>query len=654
MNVFGLNEQLTSDEAKRLRKNDLKNLLTSYADEADVFAEILQNAFDAIGSAIRQDYYTQGTNPEILIFIGRRSNDTHYFSVFDNGIGMSPEVVSKFTIPGFSHLKKMGKTIGYKGVGASFFFASSEKISISTKDLNNNRSSLTVKGSYSWIMNETEPEPLITEVEEFPNAVRENIRDCNGTTVCYYFHPGIKPKSLNNIVIQSDILSDELINWSNFLCAKTCLGIIKDISSLNISIRLFLDNGTEVISSQYRFGDYNRENKLLGYPFPWKVFAVHTELSSIDSTPPALSYRHKNKYQAIHTKWNRDEIEAMGIDFSEEEIELVSNHLDLVDVYFSYSTDVMKEVHRRMGTRSMHLRYGIRIVVDGVPQGRMMDFDLTSSQGLNRQTHAVVAFRGLELDTGRKIPSNEVIAEVIRKIGVRIMNKLSEYRWCLKKKDRPPVSENLDNWRNLVESKTSNSITLSLFNCLNIQPPICIDPESENDVIALFVACISSNLLKGYRLQSLSGYNRYDGLIDIDKLTASVCDINDIFSVRDTSVPNGGRLKVIEFKHTFSDLIEDFEQQKKNPTEIDLAVCWSLPGINPSRGELTYCYFDRKDTRPYYAVTHIWSDENQTSIIPIICLQYFIAEYLKDRETSPGLGLSAFTVLNTKDKEGII
>lgn len=654
MNVFGLNEQLTSEEAKKLRKNDLKNLLTSYADEADVFSEILQNAFDATLTAISSKKYTSKEQPLIKIFIGRRQNDTHYFAVNDNGIGMNPVTMSKFTIPGFSHLKQMGKSIGYKGVGASFFFASSERISVQSKDATGRVSSFSVKGSYSWIMNETEPEPVVSDKVDFPEAILSNIADVQGTTVCYYLHNSLKPKSLNNIVIVGDSYENELKNWVNFFCIKTAIGQVKDISHLNIKVKFILDTGGETYETECTFGDFNKETKTLGYPFPWRVFAVQQEIALIDATPPAQSFKHKNKHQALHIQWSKADIQAMEIDFNEEESELINAHLDFVDLFFSYSTDVLKEVHRRLGTRTTLLRYGIRIVVDNVPQGRMMDFDLTSLQGLNRQTHAVIAFKGLELDTGRKIPSNEIITEVIRKIGVRIMNKISDYRWCLRKKDRPPISSDLDEWRNSVRSKTTTSTVRKLFELKELIPPIFIDPESENDAIALFTSCVCNKLLKGYKLFALSGFARYDGLIDIEKDDAELKDINDIFSYRDSERIQAGQLKVIEFKHQFADLLEDFEQRKKNPTEIDLAVCWTLPAMNVTRGEIMYCYNDRKDHRPLYGVTHIWTDENETSTIPIISLRHFIAEHLKEAESEPGLGAATFNTLLQQDKDSTI
>ena len=105
IDLFGM-EQTASPEARlAIRKRELRNLLTSYADEADVFTETIQNAFDAILAARNERLYREASGPRLDIVIGRRSGDPHYLLVCDNGVGMPPEVATRFTTPGFTHAK---------------------------------------------------------------------------------------------------------------------------------------------------------------------------------------------------------------------------------------------------------------------------------------------------------------------------------------------------------------------------------------------------------------------------------------------------------------------------------------------------------------------------------------------------------------------
>jgi len=655
--VYGLNQSITKQEFQALRKTNLNGLLNSYADEADVFSEIIQNSFDTILTCINQNKYTATLSPCIKVFIGRRSNDTHYFAVNDNGLGMDNEMMNKFTIPGFTQHKAKGKTVGYKGIGASFFFASSERISIKTIDAKNQASSMTVIGSYSWITNETSPPPIVNDESDFPIAVSSNINNIQGTTICYYFHNGGKPKSLNNIVNIEDSRSNELTNWVSFLCSKTALGQSADISNKKIRILFYLDDGSNVVSAEWGFKKYSKDEKTLGYPFPWTVFPISVEKSLIDDVANKNAgqlIKFRNLHRAIHAKWTKEEIVSWGITDNEDEQALINTHLEWVDVFYCYSTDIFKEIDKRMGCRKSQIKYGIKLIVDNVPQGRIIDFDITSDIGLNRQTHLVIGFKELKLDEGRKIASDENIQEVIRKISVRAMSIITQYKPYLTKKDRNPVAESLEKWKNEIKSKTNTSIVKILFERLNLVSPLQIDPLGENDVISLFIALYVNKMIKGYKLSAISGYNRYDGLIDIYK-DDELKDINDHFSIRDNDRILGGDMQVVEFKYQFADLIDNFWKKTKYPNEVNLAICWTLPDLNQTMGEVSYCYDERKDFRPLYGVTHIWTNESFS--IPIISLQHFVANYLstlEKRENKPDMGTAILAQLVHKDKENSI
>lgn len=657
-NVFGIGEKVTDDEYKKMRKTNLNGLLNSYGDEADVFTEIIQNAFDTIQTGIQSKKFTDQEPPTIKIFIGKRANDTPYFAVNDNGLGMNPDVLSKFTIPGFTQLKAKGKTLGYKGVGASFFFAASERISVQSTDSKGKTSALLATGSYSWIMNETAPEPVVDEKTDFPQAVTENIKIEQGTTVCFYFHNGGKPKNLNNIVNAGESVVEESENWVSFLCSKTALGQVKDISHQNIQVEFYLDTGNSVTKTVWTFKEYNKEKRTLGYPFPWLVFNIAKEKDEIDlvaKKSPEQLIKFINYFQAVHARWSKDEIDKMNLTNDEDEISLINNHLDFVDLFFCWSTEVMGEVNRRVGARKSIIRYGIKLVVDGIPQGRMMDFDITSDIGLNRQAHLVVAFKELKMDDGRKIPSDESIQEVIRLIGVRAMSIIEGYRKYLRKKGREPIAESLEKWKSDITERANGSLVRILFEKKGLTPPILVDPASENDVIALFVSLISNGILKGYKLAALSGYARYDGLINIYKSEESLKTTSDPFSLRDIDRIPEGILQVVEFKHQFIDLVNDFHKRLKFPVEINLAVCWSLPQVNQTMGEIEYCYDAKKDHRPLYGVTHVW--KNETLVIPIISLKHFVAECLCHVERQfgkPDIGTAVLGQLVQMDKDNSI
>ena len=553
IDLFGMAHTASEEELLSIRKRELRNLLTSYADEADVFSEIIQNAFDAVDAAHRRRIYHQSSGARLDIVIGRRSGDPHYLLVCDNGLGMSPEIARRFTMPGFTKEKALGHSIGYKGVGASFFFAASNNVAFQTHDADGNKTAATVRGSFRWIMSTNEPPPTVHSTFVCPKNACPLLPTGRGTAVYYEFHAGLKPKSLSHIVRLDDDPIRELRHWASYLCAKTALGHADPECDIPLTVGLHLDRGDALHPTEWSLGTFNLHDRQLGYPYPWTVFKVHKNVTDIDNTTRAQRIvRHKGKHLALRLRWSNEEMLALKkLRLTEDEEELATEHLAFLDVFFAYSTDIMDEVHRLTGARARVLRYGVRMVWDGIPQGRIVDFDLTRHQGLARQAHAVVGFNGLELDTGRKIPANEVVMEVVRKITVRAMSQLTEYRWALKKKARPDPSPDLDGWRNITKERISRSIVRDLFEALDEKAPITVDPDTEHDVIALFSALLARGVLRGYEMVALSGFNQYDGLIHILAESDDLKDEADVFAIRTQEVQRGGDYKVLEFKLQF-------------------------------------------------------------------------------------------------------
>jgi hypothetical protein len=647
--AFGLNSEIEKSEAREMKRRLLHDLLSSYADQADVFAEIIQNSYDAIQKADELGLYAEET-PRITIYIGRRENAGHYFGVSDNGIGMTTQTAQKFTTPGFSENKSIGKSVGYKGVGSSFFFAASNRITFRTQHQNGQETAAAVLNSLTWIQDPTATEPQIIDSFQ-PPLKNESSFTGRGTSIFYFFDPAWKPSSLSYIVRKNDDDQREIESWAFFLSSRTALGA--SAGDKTIEVEFVLDRGDGNISrSMWRMGEWEPSSRRLGYPYPYRVLKVAQAINAIDATPISSKGNHARKHQAVNRRFTSNEILSLvpSIDFDEEELEIVETHLRYVDIFFAYSTDIFKSIGERSGCRASPIRYGIKLIVDGVPQGRPQDFDLTSNQGLGRQAHCVISFDSLSLDVGRKIPANEIVAEVIRKIGVRMMTIVSDYRWALRIKDRPDISTDIDAWVSSINDRSNSSLVAKLFALYEINAPLDVDPDSENDVIYLFACLVSTGLLKGYSVRALSGMARYDGIVNIS--SDGVSDHNEILSRRDTEGSPEGENKVVEFKHTFSSLLEDFESKKKKPVEIDLCVVWELPDLSVNRGSMIYTYADKEDNRTAFGVTHIWIDENDSTRIPIICLKHvcvILGRTIEQKAGDPGYLSSVYETLLIDD-----
>ena len=78
----------------------------------------------------------------------------------------------------------------------------------------------------------------------------------------------------------------------------------------------------------------------------------------------------------------------------------------------------------------------------------------------------------------------------------------------------------------------SLSLVPILFQSLGHRAPIGVDPDTEQDVIALFAALLARDVLYGYEIVALSGFNQYDGLVNIVTDAKEVRDDIDPFSIR--------------------------------------------------------------------------------------------------------------------------
>ncbi len=642
---------LQDDEKLELIRRDLINLTTSYADDADIFTELIQNAVDAI--YVQHSNEANGSEGELVIVVGRRPQNAHYIYVQDNGCGMSDKIVDKVFLPGFSAGKKRGKTIGYKGVGMSYVLGVSNHIAVKTVLPTGDVAERTILQTNNWVVDDANPLPTVKQTFEVPSTIRDIADKIDrGTGVYFEFHPHTKPGSLEGLVIIGDGPQKELEYWARFLCGKSALGIALpgDVEpKVQVNVTLGLDDGDSLIQEKFARGKYDPNVPSLGYPFPSAVFKVGSDTSGIDATPEAQRViQHGRRHQAVYHVWKVGELVDEMHNLDGDEKTLLLSHLDWIYGWFCYSTDVLEQVRKLMGTRSQLVRWGVRLVVDGAPQGRPLGLTLTSDAGLDRQTHIVLGFDEVDLDTGRKYVSDEHLTAAINKLTARVVTKLKEYRWALKIKEREPVASDLKEWITRVDARAGDSLITQLFESRDNVPPARVNPDEEQEVIALWTALVAVGFLNGYEMRALSGFKRYDGLVNITDQAVSgggaMAPLTPTVTPKDNAV--------LEFKILFSSLVEDFESGKKLPNEIDLVVCWDCPELNLPSGRLQPTYGEWSHERPVRAASYIYKDGSGANVIPVIALKNVVAELLCLEGIEGGVAM--LKLIENRDKEKMV
>ncbi len=630
LSLFGTSE-LDDDQQQELARSMLKGLISSYADEADIFTELVQNAYDAVIARQQMESDYVGT---ITVVFGRRTNDDHYIYVQDDGIGMTPKIARKVFIPGYTYGKRKGSTIGYKGVGLSYVIAVSNHLAVITSR-NDETTAWTIRHTNEWVQSAEKPDPIQTNVFEAPEYVEglaaENVR---GTGFYFALHPSHKPSTLSHQVSSVDDSLVELRRWAALVSTRTPLGVAlseESMPSKPVNVRLVMDRGSDDVSVlNVSRSKWDLDQNQIGYPFPHKVFHSGSDIAAIDTaTIPQRDTQHLKRHNAVWHYWSADEIMA-GMQLEDTDREFLAAHLDWVYGYYCYSTEILAHVNSELGVVRTPVRYGARLVVDGAPQGRAIDLALTSDQGLDRQTHIVISLKNTELDLGRKVISDENLIRVIQRVNSRVVTNLKEYRPYLRVRPRPDVAEDIASWIADVAGRAGNSPIAEMFDLIKTTATVLVEPSNEQETIALWSGIVASGVLPGYGIKALSGSARYDALVEIsDEAFAQVGELAPVMSS-----PLIKENAVVEFKFHFEELISNFESGEKKPGEIDLAICWDLPNLNVRKGTLKPVYGKWKADRPMRAVSYVWSDTDGQLSFPVIALQNVVAE-LMHALTSP-------------------
>jgi hypothetical protein len=108
------------------KKRETQNILRSYVGFYDPFAELFQNAMDAVDALEREESNFQ---KRISVRIDLKSNS---FSISDNGIGFSESQFKTFLCPNIS-FKDGQLTRGKKGVGATYLGYGFNFLQLATK-----------------------------------------------------------------------------------------------------------------------------------------------------------------------------------------------------------------------------------------------------------------------------------------------------------------------------------------------------------------------------------------------------------------------------------------------------------------------------------------------------------------------------------------
>lgn len=628
------------------KKREIRNILKSYTGYFDPFAEVLQNAFDAV----ERRAYDEDVNyvPQIWIDVDVCANS---ISVTDNGCSMEFAEFRKFLKPNYSF--KIGdKTRGMKGVGATYLAYGFNDLQVSTK-LGGEVWSGRIQRGREWA------EDSVGEVEIPMFAM-------SGIPAHEPFESVDQGTSVTIRLVGEKIRPSDL-SWAGAANAKQWLAILRIHTPLG-AIYIEPDQPDFEIRIHLQVTDARGEKTQISinnpqYLYPHTFFDVVSlrdyvewiQAESARGTPPRPQSRFQNRTGFWITGYTNEILsnEALfPLRLTDDQRTLVKEMNVRVYFFMCYSNDLWNQLKERefgLGNRAQLLSGGLQIATRNMPQGPRLQIPLNRMLGFQNVTHIVIHIDA-EPDLGRKGFQPEHV-EICRTLAQRLVEQYGmKYRWELLRRKvgiAPMVRElELESWidrlRRHEEDSPLKSIPREVFLPQYALPSVS-EPQVEQDVVALFNQMLAAGIIRGISLLSSSQYEQYDGLFRrvfdppyekyvYDPSENPVGIIQDWLPGQEKVLSS--KIRVLEFKYSLDGLVEELSQQDKDTKKLDLIIAWERGSSWQKHYSITsYLVSDNIRNRQEHGFTHQFNDLMSGAVAFNAIILKDLVSYLNDAQT---------------------
>jgi hypothetical protein len=624
------------------QKREISNILKSYTGYYDLFAELIQNALDAVEKRVEQDGYLDG---QVWVSVDLKQQ---IVTVTDNGCGMDEAQFKQFLRPNFS-FKSGPISRGSKGVGATYLGYGFNHLHISTRIGDKIYSGL-IENGRAWVEDTTGTIPRPRIIHRPPMEGPFNALDRGTSITVKLSGSNIRPKSL--AWNQASTASQ----WLALLRIMTPIGGIylagTTAPKIKIHIKVINQSGEPsedgLDNPNYLYPHENiAKSVALGDFIDWQTQTIK---KGNDATKIPAKFTRLN---GLWGAWSAAELLGevpsncpiqLRLDSSERQ--LAKEAQLSIYLYLAFSTDLYDgfndtQLKLRKGSRFLH--GGLQLSTRHMPQGPTLTIPMTNNIGFQNLAHVIVHFDNAEPDLGRKGFQPE-FTQLAEKISVSAVTAFRKRYSLLRKPGAAKIfggEIKIEQWiRNQEEHEKDHALTITgagLF-LPTEELPIRSEPRVEQDVVALFNQMLSSGLVRGIQLISSSQFNQYDGLYRVrmdppfDKFilgSANPLGIEGEFFNSDE--PYISKIKVLEYKHSLDSLVEEFQSGVKAVEDIGLVVTWEMHDKWRQMFDAV-CLFDEDNThhRQIHGTTHSFTHSvSGNHAFEAIILKDLVA-YLKD------------------------
>lgn len=500
-------------------RHSIRGIDDSYNNYWDIFAELIQNAVDAI----RQLDCEQG----IIDF--EVDCQCKSIKIVDNGIGIKKDELPLLLKPFGTNKANIDSVIGEKGVGLKFVIFSSTYFHIKTG---------TPEGSCEAEIKEANVWKNSNEESVLPLGFQVIDEKIQGTTVIV--------KGVDN-----DILFNLTFEQFKFvLQTRTAIGNTKSIWDSDKDI---------IIHIKYKDNYSETKEEVLPFKY-WLITDILPESSKIDLDQFVDWTKQNDRTDQEKMAKVKDKVIYKKGSYNHSNSRIIKYYTCFVPkrrVWNEISVDLKLATEDNLMDESWMSDYsfcklsnGIFVSVKGMPTGISVEHPTTGYAGYWANLFMIFEDPFVKFDIGRKSIHGRQ-ANIHRECAKKIFNEFLQF--VTKYVSGDIVIEPTEWNRDEIFSEIDKIVDLNVVGIKFLKIP----SAQEASVAAIFYECIGNGKIQQIT-PLISGYrNKYDlyALWDRKKI-------------------------IIEFKSHLRNLAKDFNDARKMFDEIDCVVCWEVTDLD--------------------------------------------------------------------------
>ncbi|MBD2045011.1 ATP-binding protein [Coleofasciculus sp. FACHB-64] len=606
-----LKEELSKQEVGQIRSN-IERIISSYRHVWDIYTELLQNSADAIIEYFGEDDISQG---KIQLEI---EPNERKITIIDNGVGIEESEISKILVTGKS-LKRERNTgkFGFMGYGFTFVAFQSDYLKIESIK-NEIKASRTYRNLYKFVYSGSD---IPNSEEEEAGYTAQQTSEPNSTKITVSF-----PKQFPNEVVEEALAATFRIAQSDdtirsVLRTRSIVGMLEPVfnNSDCFKFKLIISNREVNIKTGYLAVKeivntvLNSDSQFYDRPTQYELLVKAT------AALPTVAQDLARKAIVLEEKIDNVRIgERNPLNVRVFISATSKSHINEFNERFRNKDDISSD---------FNLEHGLWLAIGGMPIGVCLD-PFEHSNYLPYTVIVDVKDTSIrkELDAGRKGISAYRMKQITDKVLEILKEKnFIKYRRYIVGGGDSRIGNPLYDPKKELSDKLEDKKWFDSYLTQKYFPPL-----EEQEVISLFVELVAKQIIKGYYLKVLSGYQVYDGLYDYDlEQTEEVeySENNKLGIYRNIFNANGGRLRkeiLIEFKKDLKNIYNDINTNKKDISHIDVLVCWDVDFENKEKLQK-----EKGDvlaekgvtTNVFYGSTHQLIGAGRQQALPIIELK---------------------------------